>query len=206
MERYLAVCSRLAENNFAIIRRYSRARENPPTLATWLGAVVRNMCIDTYRAAHGRHRFPKALLGMSELDRRVFALYYWQGESPEEIQHHIGDSAENIAGIMARIEQSLFRPLIPSVGYDVTLVSFEDSLFNPPSNGDAMDEMVSGVEDLLDVLKTEEQLVVHMRFWEDMSMREIAELLELPSEHHAFSILRSALEKLRHEAVKLLNE
>lgn len=198
MEMYLEVCSRLASNHFHILQRYAAAQENAPTLATWLAAVVRNMCVDRYRAEHGRRRFPKALLRMSDLERRVFSLYYWSGASLEEIQHQI-PKAESAAVILDRIEQSLFRPVAPFVNNSITHLSYDDNTH--ALNENRTDAAPIEVEDALNVLSTQERLVVRMRFWEDMSTEVIAGMTGIQPESRVETILRTALLKLREALV-----
>ena len=86
MEKYLYACSKLASNDFSILRSFNPEHSKvPPKLSTWLTIVVKNLCLEAHRVQHGRRRFPRALLRMSDFDRKVFDLYYWRGHSPEQI-------------------------------------------------------------------------------------------------------------------------
>jgi DNA-directed RNA polymerase specialized sigma24 family protein len=207
MDTYLVVCTRFAANDFAILRKFRlEYGSNPPKFSTWLAAVVRNMCIDVHRSQHGRRRFPKALLRLSSLDRRVFEFYYWKGDSVEEIASRIHDAAPDpVAEVIAsleRIEAAAVRlpePL-PQARFSTTTVPFDDTdeAMVRSARTDVPPEIVDALnERWLTKLAPEERLVVRLKFWEDMTAREIAGALGIIPEERVYSILRQSLKRLR---------
>jgi len=206
MDRYLYVCTRFAEKDFAILRKFKRKHgDNPPKFTTWLGAVVRNMCVDAYRSVKGRERLPKALLRFPEGDKKVFELYYWRGMSLEEIDNHLGvsrsGSKESVVEILERLEAQLLRlPGHPSIEPLTRRVPLDDqhiAVAAAPSSGpipqDTMDRWLSALSD-------EERLVVLLKFWDDLSMREIGKVLKISSDERLRDLLTGALESLRRMA------
>ncbi|HLE32490.1 MAG TPA: hypothetical protein VJB38_07790 [Bacteroidota bacterium] len=135
MERYLHVCSKFAEKDFAILRKFKQKHgENPPKFTSWLGAVVRNMIVDSYRSTEGRRRIPKALKGLHDLDRKVFELYYWRGFGPEEIDQELATgmngSSESISDILERLDTKLLRPPAKPALEPMTIrLSYDDDDF-----------------------------------------------------------------------------
>ncbi|HWP83410.1 MAG TPA: sigma-70 family RNA polymerase sigma factor [Bacteroidota bacterium] len=199
METYLHVCSRFADRNFAILRRFRKHHgENPPKFSTWLAAVVRNMCVDEFRKEHGRRRYPKALLALSEIDRKVFALYYWHGYSISEIdtqlQSRRNGLQESAADSLARIESSLLRLPAERSSSDPRTVRFDENTFIGEPEGFPPEAM----ERWLSVLSTEERLVVRLTFWEEVPPSEIARTAGIAPESRLSDLLRSALRKLRN--------
>lgn len=204
MEEYLFICSRLAANRYALLRKFNAAAQPHPSLAAWLTVVVRNLCIDRHRAQHGRRRFPKALLKLSEYDRRVFELYYWKKYSVQEIDHQVQPRADGgVVSALARIEEVLTRSSLNRVtsSSSETVVPYDDNLLMEPDD-DNSGELEVHVNAWLGTLPERERIVVRMRFWEDLTAKQIADLLNIPSEQRVYSILRSALKRLRESGSK----
>ena len=51
---YLFVCEKLVDNDFRRLRAWRR--QDALSFASWLRAVVANLCVDWYRSVHGRQR------------------------------------------------------------------------------------------------------------------------------------------------------
>jgi DNA-directed RNA polymerase specialized sigma24 family protein len=198
MERYLHVCKRFTENNFAILRKFSAEyRENPPKLSTWLAAIVRNICVDLFRKEHGRRRYPKALLALSEIDRKVFELYYWQGYSVSDIdaqlQRRKNGAHRHAADSLARIESSLLRlPTGRPYGKPSTVRFIEEAFVAETEEFPA-----EVVERWLSVLSGDERIVIRLKFWEDLTLAEIVKITGITPESLVTDIVESALKKLK---------
>lgn len=210
MEKYLYVCSHLAANDRAILRKFQQAYGpgKAPRFTSWLYAVVRNLCIDAYRAAQGRRRYPRAVARLSDYDRRVFELYYWEGYAVDQIEHltagrHPG---ETVAEALARIEAVLTRRAKERAvqAHRRPVVSYEDGMPTAETNGpeDSIFSPASRIEHWLAELSEEEQLIVRLRFWEDLSGPEIARVLGIEPSHRVYRALRKALDHLRGYAIK----
>ncbi len=204
MDKYLYVCSKLAANDLAIVRRFKQAYgDDPPKFSSWLYAVVRNLCVDAHRAVHGRRRYPRAMARLSDFDRHVFALYYWEGYTVEEIEQIVGAGPPHNEGsgveALSRIETSLTQPARQRAARSrkPDLVPYEDgdpaAVMQPaPAFPDA-----SQTEQWLATLSDEERLIVRLRFWEDLTGPEIARALGITPPHRVYSALKKALERLR---------
>jgi DNA-directed RNA polymerase specialized sigma24 family protein len=202
MAQYVYVCTRLAEDDFARLRKYQpEGRANPPKLSTWLTVVVKNLCLEQRRVVHGRRRWPRALEAMSDFDRKVFELYYWKGYTPEEIaltleieSQHDGAS---VAGALARLEALALRPSRTwHSERDPAFVPF-DELYHRPDDESEGAEETARYETLLARLPAEERLVLRLRFWEDMTASEIAQVLQWESPRRVYTVIERALKTLR---------
>lgn len=213
MNTYLYVCSRLAANNLAILRRFRQDHGvTPPKFSTWLYAVVRNLCVDAYRAAQGRRRYPSAIARLSAFDRHLFALYYWDDYTAEEIEHLMASSQqhtnESVVQGLARIEASLTRPAQRSLlrSPKPTKLPYEDGIAlmrTMPEASGIPDE--TQIEQWLAILTNEERLVVRLRFWENMTGSEIADALDIVPPYRVYGMLKKALRQLRQHAQRELN-
>jgi DNA-directed RNA polymerase specialized sigma24 family protein len=208
MDRYLYICTRLAANDFAVLRRYKKLEGgDAPQFVHWLAVVVRNFCVDAHRAEHGRRRLPKALLRLPEFDRKVFQLYYWDGASTDEIARQLEQSTNGsptaVDEALQRIERVLLR--IPeSSGTTPLTIAYDDEVAEMARTD--VDEPSADIEAAIDrwlnALPPQERLVVRFKFWEDMTARQIARLLKIDPEHRVYTILQNALKTLRKHAAK----
>ncbi len=212
MDTYLFVCARLAANDRAIIRRFRHgAGTRSPKFSTWLYAVVRNLCVDAHRATHGRRRYPSAIARLSAFDQRLFALYYWESYTVEEIEHLMGNgtppSVESVQQGLARIEAVLTQPARHrhTQALHPNAVPYADSIAATHAvldGAEAPDE--AEVAQWLSTLTDEEQLVVRLRFWENMTGAEIADALGISPPHRVYSMLKKALRRLRQHTQREL--
>lgn len=204
MDGYLAVCSKLAERNFAVLRKFhDDPRLHSADFPLWLAAVVRNISIDLYRAEKGRKRFPRALLNASQHEREVFALYYWRGYSFEEIRHQLHNrlngKARDVAGILARIQRRLKRKPAGSAS-SITVIPFDDGHHQPEHQGGFPD--AEQMDRWMNVLTPEQRLVVHLRFWGDMPATDIGRMLNIRPTHRIYGILQRAFATMRKKALE----
>ncbi len=207
MEKYLWIFTRLADNDFSILRKFNYSQgKNIPKFSTWFVAVVRNLCIDAHRSVHGRKRFPKALLNLSEDDRKVFELYFWKGNSIEEIEHKMGqnhnDEHNFVTASIERIENLLHRSRdsirLDNKGY--ITISTEEFSNEIAAQEEEFDELESLSESWLNMLPAQERLVLRLRFWEDLSVKEISKVMNIIPEQKIYAMIQKNLKQLRRLA------
>jgi RNA polymerase sigma factor (sigma-70 family) len=148
---------------------------------------------------------------MTPLDRRVFQLYYWEGLSEQEIQHTVRFSNDvqnsRVDSSLARIKTLLMDNTLREQWKPVML-TYNDNINSgwPTQN----DSDLSSVHDLLEsslvLLSVQERAVVRLRFWEDLSAREIADILHISPIRKVYALLEYALKKLRRSALRELRE
>lgn len=214
MEKYLYVCEKLINNNFAILRKFNPdGREHTPKFSTWLTIVVKNLCVEKHRKDHGRKRLPKAILKLNAVDQIVFKLYYWKGCTVEEIQHCLINANANPVNentVTASIER--IQNIIMSKGYNrnnekVTLISYDDEHKYPDliisANIDAVDW--GRVNLILKNFTNRERLIFSMRFFEDLSAPEIGEIINEPSIRKIYTVLENILKEIRRQMFERKN-
>jgi DNA-directed RNA polymerase specialized sigma24 family protein len=195
MEKYLFVCRKLAENDFARLRKFRIHDPESVLFTTWLASVTRNLCVDAHRSRFGRKQLPRAIARLSPLDREVFRLYYWKGYTLEELEHSVRnpefrDSLERISEVLTGRTPEAPPFLLPLQENDL-----------PPDDADAdIDEMRGWLERWMDRLAEKERLIIRLRFWEDMTGPEIARTMNISSEQTVYPLLQKALSHLREQA------
>lgn len=206
MEKYLFVCQKLAANDFAILRKFQREYgSNPPTFSTWLAAVARNLCIDAHRSTHGRRQLPRSVARLLPLKRRVFQLHYWKGHSREEIQQMLASEAS--AGAIADAFEQLDDVLEGSRAQlrDSHIhVPLDDEFEAGGQSNDDEKEITEWMERWLGELPPQERMILRLRFWEEMTAKEIAAGMNMENEQRVYTILRSALKQLKQKATRTL--
>ena len=206
MEKYVYVCTHLAEGEFARLRKYRPERHAvPPKLSTWLTIVVKNLCVEQYRVKQGRRRFPRALDQLPAFDRKVFRLYYWKGYTAHEIvqilEGEVSRNGYSVTEALDRIKALALRPSKTWVdGPPTTFIPFSEQYHREDGNPSLQTEALAFSEACLEALTSEERLVVRLRFWEDLSAPNIAALLHGPTPRQVYTILERALKKMRRWA------
>ena len=205
MEKYLFVCKKLAENDFARIRKYHARDGQSPLFTTWLAAVAHNLCIDAHRSRHGRKQLPRAIMRLEEFDREVFRLYYWRGYSLEDLEQRMRGSGKDPSLLATSIEriQRLLAGGTPVVTPPVMVPLDENDVHTASRDNDAdLAEMQVWLQQWMDKLNDQERMIIRLRFWEDMTGPEIAQAMKISPGQRVYPLLQKALASLREEATR----
>ena len=102
------------------LRRY----EGRSKLGTWLVFVARSAAVDHLRSRDGRRRHPKGWEDLSERDRFVYDQVCLSRRDPIEVGHALRergdlDDGESLAGVMARLEDTLGDHTLCRVAWDL---------------------------------------------------------------------------------------
>jgi len=198
MDKYLWVLTKLADNSFAVLGKYNKHPDSKaPKFTTWLVAVISNLCIDEHRSKYGRKRYPKNLLRMSEEDRRVFRLYFWKGYTIEEIENILFISNSTVNEILERIEKAFNGPY--ERDKNITFVTY-DELSHSVKNIVEEEDFALLIEQWILKLPPDEGTIVRLKFWEDLSVKDIASITGVENEQKVYALLRKALKSLRQES------
>jgi len=212
---FLFVCEHLNQNQFRRLRRFKP--EGPARFATWLRVVVRNLCLDWRRKQFGRHRVFDVIARLTVFDRDVYSKVYEQGLSPEETafslaakyaqvtQHDVEKSVECIQRALTPRQLWLLgtrRPKVESLENESedNPDSLERQIPDPqpdPETLSATRERHAALERELARLSKPERLLIKLRFEQDLTLREVAELLKLRDAQTADRRIRELLERLQ---------
>jgi DNA-directed RNA polymerase specialized sigma24 family protein len=207
MDRYVYICARLAEDDFARLRRFDPSGRSPrPKVSTWLTVVVRNLCIEQHRQQEGRQRYPNALVRMSAFDREVFRLHYWEGYPVAEIEHMVAPTeGHSVSEALRRIQALALRPS-RTWNRPKDRVRFVDYAAHfGARNGQGLPDLISDeqrqwLDRMLEQMPREARLVIKFRFWDDLSGPQIARLLQI-TPRRVYYVLSKALDDLRERAL-----
>ena len=211
MEKYLYVCKKLSDDNFALFKKFDRDYPGDAHLfKSWLTTVIKNLCIDHHRKEYGRKRLPKLLQSMSETEQEFFRLYYWQGFSLDEIEKKFSTSGSSeersAAGILHDIEEVYLNAnrRTPERNTEINLQPYIENRQNVSASGDF--EFLADLEKFfrywVSKLPPKEQIVLQLRFWEGAAPLEIAEILNIEPPNKVYKVLKKGLEQLRIFYVK----
>lgn len=210
---FVFVCEQLADNRFRRLRKFDPS--GSASFATWLRAVVRNLCVDWRRKNSGRFQPFGWTAGLDSLDQQVFRCIYEQGYTHEQA---FASLVPVIPGLTrAALEESSQR-----VGKKISprerwLLSSRHVRWE---SLDAADDVGTRVLDIPDVapdperaamdheyqralasaigeLPVSEQLLLRMRFEQDLTLIEIARVTGLKDAQTADRRIRAALDQVR---------
>ena len=214
---YLFVCEHLRENGFRRLLRF-RA-DGPASFSTWLRAVARNLCLDWHRQEFGRHRVFESVARLPALDQEIFTALYLDCLPPEEaflkLQPRVpGLTAAQLSEGIGRVRQALTprqrwllsvrraRSAHDLAGLarhdDEALQEIPSEALNPESWAALQEKRAALVRGMAS-LSARERLLIRLRFERDLTLEEIANLLELDNPQSADRRIKEAIEKLRRE-------
>lgn len=224
MEAYVYVCEKLAAGSVDRIRRYtSEAATRRARFATWLAAVVRNLCVDWLRTVRGRRMLPTAVERMSLRDQAIFRLVFWDGRSYAETVECLsgqGFPGTGLAAVGAVVEAihaalpttSLWSALVEQSQHQghVRLDADPDDEggARPPVPVDTGDSPEAAwrraaVHDALNrqlaTWSAEDRLLLSLRYDDELRAREIATLVGAENEAAVYQRLRSLIDRLRRD-------
>lgn len=196
-------------------------------LAGWLIVSTRSRTIDAARKQRGRIRPPAGYDKLSEIDKKVFQLFYvdrlpleivvctldWKGWST---------NVDDIVGSIQRIETTLGRRYLRRLdeehsarkfgpGSADTLkyllrqrIEFEGlNAATQPDEALLEDQVLESARRLREAvsgLSQEEQRLVRLRFDRGLTAREIADQLELDGPRHVYALIDKLIRRLRRAA------
>jgi RNA polymerase sigma factor (sigma-70 family) len=194
---FLFICEKLSEKNFRRLRHFrfdGRAR-----FRTWLWAVARNLCNDWRRKEFGRHRIPRSISRLKDIDRHVFRCVYDQGLTREQTYWWL--AVRNPTLTRAQVDESCKRIQAALTPRQLWLLSgpqreseclgnvsrpingpTDSPIPDPapsPEAGVVLKERIQALERAFRQLSKPERLLITLRFEQGLTLQEIAELLDL---------------------------
>lgn len=211
------VCERLSANSFLRLRKFRP--QGPAVFSTWLRAVVRNLCLDWRRKKFGRHRLFKSISRLSVFDQEVFRHLYERRVSFDETFQSLRSTFPDIthtrlAESSARIEKEFTakqRRLLDarlsqqasqtSASFDETAAAHGD-VPDPAPNPEAqavLEERATALRRALGRLPQRERLLIRLRFEQELTLEQVAKLLDLGNAQRVERQIKTVLAKLREE-------
>lgn len=205
---FLFVCEALARDRFRRLRKFRSA--GPASFQTWLRAVVRNLCIDWHRAKFGRPREFEFINSLSAFDHEVFRCIHTENRSLEETFLELSPrfpsaSRDDVARSADRISQSLSqrnrwllqaRQRVEAEDPSHALDAARDSAPSPESAA-VTQQLHSKMRRAVEKLTARERLLLQLRFEQEMTLQQIARVLEMGDAQRADRLIREILGKLR---------
>jgi RNA polymerase sigma factor (sigma-70 family) len=209
------VCEQLSNDSFRRLRRFKP--EGPAKFSTWLRAVVRNLCLDWRRKEFGRRRVFRSIARLSSFDQEVFRCVYERGDSIDAtfvlLQSRFSDvTPERFAESRERIDQELTvkqRWLLGAriaQGAAGAAPTFEEpeaalrEISDPrpdPETQAVLSERRAALDRALEQLSKRERLLVRLRFEQEVTLEQIANLLDLGNAQRADRQIKEILARLR---------
>lgn len=210
------VCEALCANSFRRLKKFRPV--GAALFSTWLRAVVRNLCLDWRRKQFGRHRFFKSISRLSGFDQEVFRHRYERRVSfvetieavraifPNTTREEVAESILRIERVLtvrqrqmleARIMQQSTQALSP----DVRAASIA-AIPDPSPNPEGLAEMAQGALALkraLGRLPPRDRLLIRLRFDQELTLDQVAKLLDLGNAQRAERQIKAVLSRLREE-------
>lgn len=209
------ICEQLVQNKFRRLRAFKI--DGPAKFSTWLNAVVRNLCIDWHRKETGRPRTFKSIAKLSPFDRKVFTLLYERGVSTEEglqllasfypnaTEAALIESRQRIEAGLTRQQRWLLNSRTLRSSRPELMPDLEEvrcNIADPRADPEAQAISKERHSDLIRRMKRlsdQERLIIRLRFEQDLTLDQIAKLLNFGNAQRVDRLLKQILSQLRAE-------
>ncbi|MDX6304581.1 MAG: hypothetical protein QOI77_1550 [Blastocatellia bacterium] len=206
------VCERLSEKSFRRLHQFKV--DGPAKFSTWLRAVVRNLCLDWHRKEFGRPRVFRSISRLSALDQQVFRSVYERGVPIEETFLQLrpgfqGLTKDQLEQSVKRIDKELTtkqRWLLGARSARNSAPTYDQSDSMPLAIPDAepdpeaqvlLSERRAALARALLRLSTRERLLMRLRFEQELTLDQIASLLDLGNAQRVDRQIKDVLAVLR---------
>jgi RNA polymerase sigma factor (sigma-70 family) len=214
---FVFVCEHLSAKDFRRLRRFRP--EGQALFATWLRAVVRNLCVDWQRKEFGRERVFHSISKLPQLDQDVFSFMFLRSRSSEEsfaalANKHPGLTTTQLEESAQRVRNSLSArqfwllesraPKFESLDNEEFPGSGQVSRSIPdrapgPEQLFSSERLGKALNRALEQLPVRDRLMIKLRFSQGLGLREVAAALGLKDAQTADRQLRKILERLRKQ-------
>jgi RNA polymerase sigma factor (sigma-70 family) len=199
------------------------------SLSTWLVHVVRSSAIDHLRKRLGRRRLPHGLKTLGPLAIRVFKLYYLEGLGLAAVQHRLAEEGsrpeyEDLLEVIEAIESGVDAAYLRRITYalyaeSVGAVSARMLEFLDRTRDQVREaglrlspefvlmekeakRTANEILAMVNELPEPERRALSLRYDRDLTARQIARRMGVPSQRGVYSLLDRAFRHLR----KMLRE
>lgn len=213
-ECFLFVCGKLSDDGFRRLLQFDSGRK--ARFSTWLKLIVSNLCVDWHRREFGRNRPYRAITGLSALDQ---LLYHYKTECGMDRRACLNALRLTYPDLtekqLAESNGRLHTALTPRQRWQLTIRKREMGAVNAPgvvcdqSKATELVEPGPGPESVAQLLQTQtsleqamshlsdqQRLLLRLRFQEELSLKDVADLAGLGNLHQAKRRIKSALAAL----------
>jgi RNA polymerase sigma factor (sigma-70 family) len=214
---YLHICEQLALHGFRRLLKFKL--EGPASFKTWLQVVARNLCIDWHRKRSGRPRPFKSVQSLSELEFQIYVCRFERGLTSEATLEHLRPVSPDldlaqVEGAERRIEDCLssrqrwILSMHQNRSPDTTTVLLseeaEEFVSQIPDFRIDQETLIVNLQQHAQMMKyvaglpKHERLLLQLRFEEDLSLQEIAQLTRQADAQRVHRQIAAILKKLRN--------
>jgi len=209
------VCERLVEKQCRKLRTFKAT--GPATFTTWLRAVTRNLCIDWRRKNFGRQRTFRSVSKLSTFDQEVFKLVYERGIPLDEAlpillstfhnvtQLRLNQSTQRIESVLTPRQRWVLSQRAPTEqiferGDSESAQALRPDAVDPRPSPEALaysKERRKKLRRTLAELSVEDQLLIRMRFEQELTLEQLARMFELGNAQRADRRIKDVLLRLK---------
>jgi len=207
---FLYVSEKLSEDGFKRLLRY-KPRHNV-SFRAWLITVIFNLCIDWHRKEFGRATLLPAISALPAFDQLVYRYNFEQGMPSEECLQLLSvDFPDVTRQLLSQAISRIHRVLTPSQRWQISVrlrrrqrsgdLQMKDmqQLPSPTLDPSVMAQEQQELETLqaaLKALSARQRLLLHFRFYDGLTLKQIAQFIRLGDSSRAWRHIQDALQAL----------
>jgi RNA polymerase sigma factor (sigma-70 family) len=183
--------------------------------STWLRAVVRNLCLDWLRSKYGRKQVFRSVASLTSLDQEIFQLVFQKGLTLQQcwieirtrgIDVSFPEFEERAITIQTLLTSrqiwllSTANPTMTSIETESELlptIELKDPSLDPEEML-LLSDIHRSVLKVMNELQDDDRLLLRLRYFQELSLAEVASLVGLKDAQTADRRIRDVLEKVRN--------
>lgn len=191
---FVYACEQLSRNRFRRLRRFKVA--GPATFATWLRAVIRNLCVDWRRQRFGRRTTASQSPYLDNYFRQQPFPSHRGGCDDFAVDQVAGEGDENFQFVAELPAGSYLRSALFNEGSNTDVERLPDTRPHPEAMAGRREELLM-LGRSLRRLSDRERLALALRFEQNLTLQEIARLTGLKNPQAVDRLLQEAIGRLR---------
>jgi RNA polymerase sigma factor (sigma-70 family) len=208
---FLFVCEKLNDDGFRRLLNFNT--RGTAKFHTWLGTVVFNLCVDWHRKEFGRVTLLPAISALPAFDQSVYRLVIEQGLKKETCFQTLRADFPDLTRELVAISVSrIYSLLTPRQRWQISVRnrgrkqarrgSAQDRVEHLPDAGSGPETEAQTQQDLetlqnaMSCLPANQCLLLKLRFQEGLSLKKIAQLMQLGDTNRAWRHIQAATNAL----------
>lgn len=205
-ECFLYICEKLCEHRFRRLQKFNV--HGKASFQTWLGAVVFNLCVDWHRSEFGRVQVLPAISALPAFDRKVYQLSFEQAiplescfqtlraDFPDLTRQQLSSAIGRVYNVLTPRQRwqvnVRFRQRKPGKVDPQLLPNLEIG----PEAGACARQESKELQLAMSKLSQNQRLLLQLRFRQGLTLKKIAEVMQLGDPFRARRKLQTALNRL----------
>jgi len=205
-ECFLYICEKLCEHRFRRLQKFNVLGK--ASFQTWLVAMVFNLCVDWHRSEFGRVQMLPAISALPAFDRKVYQLSFEQAipietcfqtlkaDFPDLTREQLSSAIGRVYNVLTPRQRWQINVRIRQRNPGKIDPNLLPSLDTGPEDDARSRQESNDLQQAMSSLSQDQRLLLQLRFRQGLTLKKIAEIMQLGDPFRVRRDLQNALDLL----------